>query len=186
MPGSRLCVGAITGAYGVRGEVRLRSFCAEPVAIADYGPLWRDNATERISVTITRQIKGGFAARLTGVKTREQAERLRGSLLYADRSMLSDLADDEFYQSDLIGLEVRDMEGTTLGLVQAVVDYGAGDLLDVRLENSTVTVLLPFTAAAVPTVDLESGRIIVDPPLGLFPEPASGDSYECFLGASLG
>ncbi len=171
----RVCVGAITGAHGVQGEVRLKSFCVEPVAIADYGPLWCDSTAQRTAVTITRPIKGGFAARLAGVHSRGEAERLRGSLLYADRNMLSDLADDEFYQADLIGLDVKDLCGTLLGTVRAVVDYGAGDLLEVRLANSTDTVLLPFTTASVPTVDLASGRIIVDPPTGLFPNPANGE-----------
>ncbi len=174
MAAKRVCVGAITGTHGVQGEVRLKSFCVEPVAIADYSPLWCDSTAQKIDVTITRPIKGGFAARLTGVHSREQAERLRGSLLYADRNMLSDLTDDEFYQSDLIGLDVKDVDGAILGTVKAVVDYGAGDLLEVRLANSTDTALLPFTTALVPTVDLASGRIIVDPPAGIFPNPTNG------------
>lgn len=172
MSGKRVCVGAIAGAYGIRGEVRLKSFCADAAAIACYGPLWCDKTARSFSVTITGSVKGGFAARLSGVSSRERAECLRGTLLFADRAALPDLSDDEFYQSDLIGLEAVDTDGTTLGFVHAAVDYGAGDILEVRLENSTDTILLPFTVATVPTVDLEAGRIIVDPPDGLMPDKA--------------
>jgi len=172
MPGKRVCVGAITGAYGVRGEVRLRSFCADPLAISSYGPLWCDRARRSFSVTITRPIKGGFLARLKGVDSRNQATELCGTLLFADRSMLPELKDDEFYHSDLIGLEAIHRDGARLGSVQAVLDYGAGDLLEVRMENSKDTVLLPFTAATVPTVDLAAGQIIIDPPDGLLPVSA--------------
>ena len=170
----RVCVGAIAGAFGVNGEVRLKSFCADPVAIADYGPLSCEDASRKFTVTITRPVKGGFAARLAGVGSREQADRLRGTPLYADRDALPDLGDDEFYQSDLIGLEVLDSGGTALGLVQAVLNFGAGDILEVGMGNSGDTVLLPFTAAVVPTVDMATGRIIADPPDGLLPDPDDG------------
>jgi len=162
-----VCIGAIVGAYGIEGEVRLRSFCADPPAIASYGPLWCENASRRFSATITRQVKGGFAARLTGVGSREQADGLRGTFLYVDRAVLPDLPDEEFYQSDLVGLEVLDTDGTALGLVHAVLDFGAGDILEVRKDDSEDGILLPFTASTVPTVDLAGGRIIVDPPDGL-------------------
>lgn len=167
MSGNRVCVGAIAGAFGVSGEVRLKSFCADPVAIADYGPLSCEDASRKFTVTITRPVKGGFAARLTDIGSREQADHLRGTLLYADRDALPGLADDEFYQTDLIGLEVIDSGGETLGLVQAVLNFGAGDILEVGMENSADTVLLPFTAAVVPTVDIAARRIIADPPDGL-------------------
>ena len=171
MSGDRVCVGAIVGAYGTNGEIRLKSFCADPLAITGYGHLWCGNTALRRAMTITRPIRGGFAARLTGVESREQAEDLRGTLLYADRSALPDLENDEFYQSDLIGLEVFNMEGTNLGRVHAVLDFGAGDILEVRKTNSNDSILLPFTAAPVPTVDMTAGRIVVDPPDGSMPDP---------------
>lgn len=168
MSGPRICVGAVAGAFGVRGEVRLKSFCADPAAIADYAPLTTEDGLRSFAITLTRQIPNGFAARLTGVATREEAEALRGLRLYADRARLPALADDEFYHADLIGLSVVDTGGAALGAVVAVHDHGAGDMLELRREGGGATVLLPFTREAVPTVDLRSGRIVADPPVGLF------------------
>lgn len=165
MSGERVCVGAIAGAFGVRGEVRLKSFCAEPEAIATYGPLWTQEGRE-FTVSLGRPIAGGIAARLSGVDTREAADALRGQRLYADRDALPALPDDEYYHADLIGLEVRDAGGAVLGRVAAVLNHGAGDLLEIRRPGSA-SLLLPFTRDVVPTVDLASGRIVADPPEGL-------------------
>lgn len=164
----RVCVGAIAGAYGVRGEVRLKSFCAEAQAIADYAPLATEDGTREFSVRLTGQIKNGLSARLGGVATKEAADALRGTRLYAPRDRLPALPDDEYYHADLIGLRVRDTGGTELGIVRAVFDHGAGDLLDIHGPGLKGGVLLPFTRANVPTVDLAAGRLIVDPPAGLF------------------
>jgi len=164
----RVCVGAIAGAFGVRGEVRLKSFCAVPEAIADYGPLWTEDGARSFDVTISRAVANGLSARLSGVKTREDADALRGIRLYADRARLPALNDEEFYHADLIGLEMFDTGGKLLGRVQAVLNHGAGDLLEVRGPQSGQTVLIPFTRSIVPTVDLRLGRIIADPPEGLF------------------
>lgn len=164
-----ICVGAIAGAFGVRGEVRLKSFCADPSAIADYAPLSAEDGARSFSVTLTRPIKNGFAARLGGIATKEEADALRGVQLFAPRTRLPSLPDDEFYHADLIGLEVFDTGGAALGTVLAVQNHGAGDLLDIRPATGGETVLLPFTHANVPTVDLGAGRIVADPPDGLFP-----------------
>ena len=164
-----ICVGAIAGAFGVRGEVRLKSFCADPSAIADYAPLSTEDGARSFSVTLTRPIKNGFAARLGGIATKEEADALRGLQLFAPRTRLPSLPDDEFYHADLIGLEVFDTGGAALGTVLAVQNHGAGDLLDIRPAAGGETVLLPFTLANVPTVDLGAGRIVADPPDGLFP-----------------
>jgi len=162
----RVCVGAIAGAFGVRGEVRLKSFCAEPEAIAAYAPLFTEDGARQFDVTLRGAIPNGLAARLTGIGTREEAEALRGTRLYADREKLPSLTDDEFYHADLIGLEVLDTGGTLIGKVSAVLNHGAGDLLEVQRKGAP-GVLLPFTRAAVPTIDLAMGRIIADPPEGL-------------------
>lgn len=167
-PSDLICLGAVAGAYGVRGEVRLKSFCAEPADIADYAPLLSADGTQSFPVTLTRPIKNGFAARLGGVATKEQADAMRGTRLFAPRDRLPALPDDEFYHADLIGLTVVDTGGTELGRVRAVMDHGAGDLLEITAPGQSATVLLPFTHEAVPTVDLESGRIVADPPDGLF------------------
>jgi 16S rRNA processing protein RimM len=159
------CVGAIAGAFGVQGEVRLKSFCAEPAAIAGYGPLLTDDGRS-FAVRITRPIAGAFAARLTGVATREAAEALKGTRLYVPRDRLPPLPEDEFYHADLVGLAVVDTGGAALGTVRAVLDHGAGDILEIARPGAP-DLLLPFTRAAVPTVDLAARRIVADPPEGL-------------------
>lgn len=163
-----VCVGAVAGAFGVRGEVRLKSFCADPEAIAEYSPLSDESGARSFSITLTRAIKNGFAARLGGIETKEEADAIKGLRLYAPRDRLPALPDDEFYHADLIGLTVVDTGGTELGRVKAIMDHGAGDLLEIIVPGGSATVLLPFTHEAVPTVDVEAGRIVADPPEGLF------------------
>lgn len=164
MSETRILVGAIAGAFGVRGEVRLKSFCAEPEAIASYGPLWVKDGTRSFSLRITRPIPQGYAARIDGVATKEQADALRGTELFADRERLPSLPDDEFYHADLIGLPVFDAGGAPLGQVRAVLNHGAGDILEIHRTGAKQPLLLPFTRQAVPTVDLTLGRIVADPP----------------------
>jgi 16S rRNA processing protein RimM len=163
----RICVGAIAGAFGVAGELRLKSYCAEPTAIADYGPLFTEDGSRSFRVTLTRPVAGGLGARLTGVKTKEEADALKGVQLYADRARLPRLPDDEFYHADLIGLEVRDTGGAVLGTLRAIHNHGAGDILEIFGPGRKTALMVPFTLAAVPTVDLASGRIVVDLPEGL-------------------
>lgn len=165
-----VCVGAIAGAFGVRGEVRLKSFTADPEAVAGYGPLTTEDGEKSFDVSLGRPVKGGFAARLSGVLTKEDADALRGVQLFAPRDRLPDLPDDEFYHADLIGVEVYDTGGAALGRIKAVHNHGADDLLEIHGPGLRNTVLLPFTRAAVPTVDLAAGRIVADPPAGLFPD----------------
>jgi 16S rRNA processing protein RimM len=164
----KVCVGAIAGAFGVRGEVRLKSFTATPEDIASYAPLETEDGARSFSVKITRQIKNGLAARLSGITDKDAADALRGTELYVPRDRLPSLPDDEFYHADLIGLPVTDTGGTPLGTVMAVLNNGADDLLELRAPGQKQSVLLPFTKAAVPTVDLAQGRIVADPPEGLF------------------
>ncbi|MGJ8603345.1 MAG: ribosome maturation factor RimM [Marivita sp.] len=163
----KLCVGAIAGAFGVRGEVRLKSFTAIPEDIASYAPLETEDGARSFTVKITRQINNGLAARVSGVTTKEAADALRGTQLFVPRDRLPSLPDDEFYHADLIGLEVTDTGGTSLGKVLAVINNGADDLLELSAPGQKQTVLLPFTKAVVPTVDLAQGRIVADPPEGL-------------------
>lgn len=165
----RVIVGAISGAFGVHGEVRLKSYCADPQAIADYAPLYAEDGRAFAQVVLTGQLKNGFTARIDGIVTKEDADALRNVNLYAPRDMMPSLPDDEFYYTDLIGLTVVDTGGAILGMVKNVMDHGAGDLLEVSVPGASDTVLLPFTQAAVPTIDLKSGRIVADPPDGLFP-----------------
>ena len=163
----RICVGAFAGSFGVSGEVRLKSFCAEPEAIAAYGPLYTEDGSQSFTVKLTRPVAGGLGALVSGIATKEQADALKGVALFVDRSRLPKLPDDEFYHSDLIGLEARDTGGVLLGVVSAVHNHGAGDLLEITGPGRKQALLLPFTLAAVPTVDLAVGRIVIDPPEGL-------------------
>lgn len=158
----RVCVGAIAGAFGVRGEVRLKSFCTRAEDIARYGPLVSEDGARRFTVTLTRPVAGGLGARLSGVDTKEQADALKGVTLWADRGALPSLPDDEYYHADLIGMSVADTGGAPLGRVRAIYDHGAGDILEVAGPGGLL--LIPFTRAAVPTVDLAAGRIVADPP----------------------
>lgn len=167
MTTDRICVGVIGGAFGVTGEVRLKSFCAEPTAIADYGPVFTVDGSHSFTIKLTRPVSGGLGARLSGVKTKEEADALRGTELFVDRVKLPKLPDDEFYHSDLIGLEAMDPGGVSLGRVIAVHNHGAGDILEINGAGRKSALMLPFTLAAVPTVDLAAGRVIVDLPEGL-------------------
>lgn len=162
MTEDRICVGAIAGAFGVHGEVRLKSFCAEPADIATYAPLTSEDGSRVFTVSLTRAVTGGLGARLAGVSTREDAEALRGVTLWAPRSALPSLPDDEFYHADLIGLQVVDTGGRPLGRVRAIYDHGAGDILEIV--GGQDVLMLPFTRAVVPTVDLTARRIVADPP----------------------
>jgi 16S rRNA processing protein RimM len=163
----RICVGAIAGAFGVAGEVRLKSFCAEPEAMASYGPLWTEDGSRSFTVRLTRPVAGGLGARLSGVASKEAADALKGTSLFADRARLPRLPDDEFYHADLIGLTVRDPGGATLGRVLAVHNHGAGDLLEVSFPDRPGSRMIPFTLAVVPLVDLGAGLLIADLPEGL-------------------
>lgn len=163
----RVCVGAVAGSFGVRGEVRLKSFCGDPEAIGSYGPLWSEDGASSFTLTLTGAVPQGFSARLSGIGTREQADALRGLRLFVDRDRLPAPEDDEFYHADLIGLDVLDTGGKMLGKIKAVLNHGASDLLEVVAPGQKGALLIPFTVAIVPTVDLTQRRVIVDPPEGL-------------------
>jgi len=163
----RICVGAIAGSFGVKGEVRLKSFCADPAALATYGPLYTEDGARAFTIKLTRPVAGGLGARLSGVATKEDADALRGVSLYVDREKLPSLPDDEYYHADLIGMEVRDTGGALIGSLRAVHNHGAGDLLEVLGPGMKEARLLPFTRSLVPTVDLKAGIIVADIPEGL-------------------
>ncbi len=167
MTTDRICVGAIAGAFGIAGEVRLKSFCSQPEDIASYGPLSSEDGTRQFRITLTRPVAGGLGARIAGVTTKDEADALRGTSLYVAREKLPSLPDDEFYHADLIGLEVRDTGGAVIGTVAAVHNHGAGDILEIAAPGHKTALLLPFTLAIVPTVDLAAGRLIADLPDGL-------------------
>jgi len=164
MTSEKICIGAIAGAFGINGEVRLKSFCSEPSDITSYGPLTTEDGSRSFLVTLTRPVAGGLGARVAGVSTREAADALRGISLYVSRDRLPSLPDDEFYHADLIGLSAFDTGGELLGKVAAVHNHGAGDIIEISTIRHKSALLLPFTKATVPNVDLAAGRLIVDLP----------------------
>ncbi len=159
-----ICVGAIAGAFGVTGEVRLKSFCTEPSDIGSYGPLTSEDGARVFSITLTRPVAGGLGARVAGIATKEAADALRGTSLFVPRSKLPSLPDDEFYHADLVGLDAYDTGGIQLGKVTAVYNHGAGDILEISPLRHKSALLLPFTMAIVPNVDILAGRIVVNLP----------------------
>ena len=168
-----ICVGVITGVRGLKGEVRIKSFTAEPTGISRYGDLFEKNGKTRYQVRITGQAKGQLLVHLNGVEDRGAAESLKGTRLYIPKSALPETKEDEFYFSDLEGLRADLVDGVCLGWVKGVHDFGAGAILEIFGEE-VGTVMVPFTKVAVPEVDKASGKVIIDPPIGLI-EPAKED-----------
>ena len=162
----KISVGAISGAYGVRGELRIKSYCAVPEDIESYSPLSSEDGTRSFNLALVRPVKNGFVARITDVTSKEEADALRGTGLYAPRDRLPTLPDDEFYHTDLIGLAAKRSDGELYGSVSAVHNFGAGDILEIE-RIAGVRVMLPFNRETVPEVDIDAGVLIVDPPPGL-------------------
>jgi len=162
-----ICVGMIAGAFGVRGEVRVKSFCANPSDLETYAPLLTEEGDQSFDISLIGQTKNGFSARIVGVVSKDDADALRGISLFARREDLPALPNDEYYYSDLIGLQVADTGGAVIGHVKSVMNHGADDLLEVAVPGASDTALIPFTKVIVPTVDLTSRRIVIDPPEGL-------------------
>jgi 16S rRNA processing protein RimM len=158
-----ILVGRVAGAFGVKGEVRITSFTAEPAALVGYKTLLREDGSPGLTLTGGRAAKGGVVARAKEVETREQAEALRGLRLYIPRDVLPEPDEDEFYVTDLIGLEVRGLEGDVLGRVKSVRDFGAGDLLEIQ-PPAGESWWLPFTRDAVPEVRMDEGVLVAARP----------------------
>jgi 16S rRNA processing protein RimM len=165
MDDDRIVVGSLAGAFGVRGEVHLKSFCAEPDDIAGYVPLATPDGRIFRALEITGRTQGSLTARVEGISSKEEADALRGTPLLVERSRLPALEEDEYYHADLVGLPVQDGGGNPLGTVRAVLNHGAGDILEVARPGGA-SVLIPFTLAAVPLVDIAGRRIVADPPEG--------------------
>jgi 16S rRNA processing protein RimM len=160
----RICVAQIGGAHGIRGEVKLKSFTADPLAVKDYGVLESEDGAASFAIEALRPAKGYLVARLRGVRDRNAAEQLTNLRLFVPRERLPPPASDEFYHADLIGLAAVTAEGTEVGTVVAVHNFGAGDILELRPPAGGTTIMLPFTDAFVPRIDIAGGRIVVEPP----------------------
>ena len=167
---SRILMGTIGAAHGIKGEVRIASHTQEPEAIADYGPLQTNRPGLVITIESARLQKTVLIARIKGVRDRNAAELLNGVELYVERSRLPEIEDeDDFYHADLIGLDARLDNGVSIGAVSAIYDHGAGDILEVRDERSGDTFLYPFTKAVVPLVRVADGYLVITPPLDAEP-----------------
>lgn len=160
----RILVGEITGAHGIRGDVLVRSYTATPDAIAGYGPLSDASGKKSYSLRVVRVTDKGIVARVAGVEDRNGAEPLRGTKLYIERSKLPATGETEFYHADLIGLRAIAADGSALGKIVAVQNFGAGDLLELKpLEGETE--FIPFEDRWVPSIDLDAGTLVINRPI---------------------
>jgi 16S rRNA processing protein RimM len=158
-----ICVARIGAAHGVRGAVKLWTFTEDPFAVKDYGPLTTKDGARQFEVTHVREAKDHLVATLKGIATREDAERLNGLELYIAREKLPETDEDEYYHADLIGLAAVNAANEPLGRVTAIHNFGAGDIIEIAPTQGP-TMLLPFTNAVVPTVDLAGGRVVIELP----------------------
>ncbi len=168
-------VGVVVGVHGVRGNVRIKSYTEDPVAVGRYGAL-RDDEGRPVRLRVVGEAKGTVVAQFPGVQDRDAAEALRGTRLFVPRSALPPPEEDEFYHADLIGMTAETADGTLIGQVLEVANYGAGDVLEVRPPQGP-SIVVPFTRATVPVVDLQARRVVVDPPAGLL-DPVRADERD--------
>lgn len=172
-------VGRVAGAFGVRGDLRLGAYTQEPLALHAYRDLKREDGSPALTLTAARAAKPGpsnteLVVRAAEVETREQAEAMRGVKLYVPRAALPPPEEDEFYLTDLIGLAARTTDRAPLGRIKAVLNHGAGDILEVDPGHGRATVLYPFTREVVPEVRIAEGVVVIAPPVETGePEPGS-------------
>jgi 16S rRNA processing protein RimM len=164
-PRDQVLVGVIVGAHGIKGEVKLKSFTSDPLSIGRYGPL-QSSSGQQFEIAKLKAAKDDFIASLKNVNDRNEAETLKGIELFAAREKLPKLKTHEAYAHDLMGLEVVLENGSKLGKLVAMPNYGAGDLLEVAVDGNSETILIPFTNAFVPQEDFSTGKITVILPEG--------------------
>jgi 16S rRNA processing protein RimM len=158
----RLCIGVVAGVHGVRGALRIKAFTADPADLTSYGALTTEAGQTWRLKGASVDGKGVVTAKVDGVEDRNQAEALKGTKLYIERGALPEADEDEFYIADLIGLPAETPTGEPLGTIKAVYNFGAGDVVEVSGEQGEI--LVPFTCAAVPVVDVKARRVVIDPP----------------------
>lgn len=169
-------VGIITSAHGVQGEMKLRSFTADPLSIFDYQPLHDASGQQHYSFTVRSEVKGQFIVRLKGISDRNAAEKMAHTALYVPRERLPEPEDEEtLYIEDLRGLRVLLEDGTLYGQVQDVVNFGAGDIVEIKPAQGGKSELYPFTHATFPTIDLTSGHLVVCTPQVVMAPPKGKD-----------
>ncbi len=162
----RICLGIITGARGIRGEVRIRTFTERPENIGEYGPLTDETGTVTFKLSEPKPIKGGVAVLIEGVTDRSGAENLKGTHLYMGRDSLPELVSEEFYHTDLVGMRATSENGENFGTVAAVHDFGAGDILEIDRDHKA-SLFIPFSRDMVPLVDIENNSLVLIAPSGL-------------------
>ena len=160
---AQICVARIGAAHGVRGAVKLWTFTENPFAVKDYGPLSTKDGARHFEVTSAREAKDHLVATFKGVATRDEAERLNGIELYVPREKLPATEDGEYYHADLIGLAAVNAANEPIGRVLAIHNFGAGDIIEIA-PAAGATMLLPFSNAVVPTVDIAGGRVVIELP----------------------
>jgi 16S rRNA processing protein RimM len=158
-----ICIARIGAAHGVRGAVKLWTFTEDPFAVKAYGPLLTKDGARSFEVATAREAKGHLVATLKGIATREEAERLNGIELYIAREKLPATDENEYYHADLIGLNAVNAADEPIGRVLAIHNFGAGDIMEIAPPQGA-TLLLPFTNAVVPTVDVANGRVVIELP----------------------
>lgn len=175
-PASRVCLGVIVGVKGLRGEVRIKSFTADPADVDAYGPVETKDG-RRLEVTVTGAAQGVVVARINGVADRDAAEALKGTELYIDRKALPEAEEGSYYHADLIGLGVELVSGERLGSVAAVHNFGGGDMIEVKMAGGRDE-LVPFNDASIASVDLNGGVIRINPREGLFEDETNEEELE--------
>ncbi len=163
----RVLLGVVAAPHGVRGLVRIKSFTEDPMALASYGPLSDETGSKAYRVETLSAARGAVLARIEGVADRTAAEALRGLRLYVERKRLPATGERQWYEADLVGLAAVGRDGRDWGKVVAFHDFGAGLTMEVSGGPSSDSVVLPFTDEAVPEIDIEGGKVVVDPPAGL-------------------
>lgn len=163
MPAAQICVARIGAPHGIRGAVKLWTFTEDPLAVMSYGQLRTKDGGRSFEVATAREAKGHLVATLKGVASREDAERLNGVELYIPRDKLPETDDDEYYHADLIGLAAVSASDTPIGRVIAIHDFGAGTIIEIAPPEGN-TLLLPFSNAVVPVVDIKGGRVVIEMP----------------------
>lgn len=171
MNSRRICLGVITGAHGIAGQVRIKCYTKIPEDLTGYGPLSSEDGNLIFEISSFKVVKNAIVAKIQGTNSRSEAEALQGTELFVDREVLPDPDNEEWYYSDLISLKVFDRENQLIGVVSTVQNFGAGDLIEITPVSGGDSVLVPFTTNFVPEVDLTRGKLTIDLPEGWISGP---------------
>ena len=164
MSTSYICIGTITSPHGVKGEVKIQPHTQYPDDLTAYGPLYDQSGSKTFGIHIKRIQNDAVIATIDGCNDRNAAEQLRGKKLYVPREALPETEEEEFYHEDLVNLKIRTPEGAEIGIVKAIHNFGAGDIIEISLNDSKKTDMLPFNLDTVPTINIEEGYIIISQP----------------------